>query len=315
MIFFPVKCLAPILLLLSGCVVLPDPISLTDRANRVETDLLAIYASQEPVKGRIDFPEAVARALKYNVDKKLQEFEAQISRRSIRSATLDMLPDIVANAGYSGRDKYRSSTSRNLSSNVNSIGASTSEDRERNTGGLTFSWNILDFGVSYFRAKQNADKYLIANERRIKVSQNVIMDVRDAYWRAVAADQVLPQVNIMIDRINAATRKPDTAIESGLAAPLTELKYQRNLLNLMGDLVEVRRNLASSKVKLASLMNLKPGTQFRITGGTNRLRVPRISGNINSLRIAALTNRPELREEDYRGRITKLDTTIQKLKL
>ncbi len=315
MTVFPYKYLLPLLFVLSGCIVLPETISNADRQQRVETDLLAIYGSQEPINGRIDFAEAVARALKYNVDKKLQEFEAQISRRAVKSATLDMLPDIVSNAGYSGRDSYRASSSRDLVNNTNSIGASTSEDKKKSTAGLTFSWNILDFGVSYYRAKQNADKFLIATERRVKVSQNIIMDVRDAYWQAVAADQVLPQVNTMIERINAATRKSDTAIESGLAAPLTELKYQRSLLTLMGDLVEVRRNLASSKAKLASLMNLKPGTQFQISGGGDKLRVPRITGNINSLRIAALTNRPELREEDYNGRIAKLDTTIQKLKL
>lgn len=301
---------------LSGCIVLPEPLSDNARSVRVESDLLKLYANQEPLDGAIDIYEAVARGLKYNVDKRLKEFERNISKRSLRSATLDMLPDLVANAGYSGRDEYRASTSYNFNNQTRSIGASTSEDKERNTASLGFSWNILDFGVSYYRAKQSADKVLIAEERRIKVVQNIVMDIRDAYWRAVAAERVLPQVNAMINRINAATRNSDKAISSGLGQPLKELRYQRTLLQLMSDLVEVRRRLALAKAQLAALINLPPGTSYKLKGpGRSALKVPRVRADIAALQRAALLNRPELREEDYNSKISDVEATIARLKL
>lgn len=312
----PVLVTAFVSILLTGCIVLPDPLTSEDRASRVSLDLVNLYANQEPISGSIDIYEAVARGLKYNVDKRLKEFERGISQRSLRSATLDMLPDLVANAGYSGRDEYRASTSYNFTNQTRSLGASTSEDKERNTASLGFSWNILDFGVSYYRAKQSADKVLIAEERRVKVVQNVVMDIRDAYWRAVAAERVLPQVNAMINRINAATRNSDKAISSGLGQPLKELRFQRTLLQLMSDLVEVRRRLALAKAQLAALINLPPGTPYKVKGpGRGRLSVPRIRADIAELQRAALLNRPELREEDYNGRISELDAVIARLKL
>ncbi|MEP0520533.1 MAG: TolC family protein [Hyphomicrobiales bacterium] len=295
---------------------MPDPLTNADRASRVSSDLASLYANQEPVTGAIDIYEAVARGLKYNVDKRLKEFEHSISRRSLRSATLDMLPDFVANAGYSGRNEYRASTSYNLANQNRATGASTSEDRERNTASLGFSWNILDFGVSYYRAKQSADKVLIADERRVKVVQNIVMDIRDAYWRAVAAERVLPQVNAMINRINAATRNSDKAISSGLGQPLKELRFQRTLLQLMSDLVEVRRRLALAKAQLAALINLPPGAAYKVKGPAgHRLLVPRIRADIAELQRAALLNRPELREEDYNGRVSEVDAVIAKLNL
>ena len=33
---------------------------------------------------------------------------------------------------------------------------------------LGLSWNVLDFGVSYYQSKQNADRLLVAQERRRK---------------------------------------------------------------------------------------------------------------------------------------------------
>ena len=47
------------------------------------------------------------------------------------------------------------------------------------------SWNLLDFGVSYYRARQQADQVLIAEERKRKVVQNILADTRNAYWRAL----------------------------------------------------------------------------------------------------------------------------------
>jgi outer membrane protein len=39
---------------------------------------------------------------------------------------------------------------------------------------------VLDFGVSYYRAQQKADQILMAEERRRKVIQNVLQDVRNS---------------------------------------------------------------------------------------------------------------------------------------
>ena len=40
--------------------------------------------------------------------------------------------------------------------------------------GVGVAWNLLDFGVSYFRAKQLSDQKLIAEERRRKALQTFI---------------------------------------------------------------------------------------------------------------------------------------------
>ena len=60
-----------------------------------------------------------------------------------------------------------------------SLRPSTSQERERTLANLNFSWNALDFGVSYYRAQQKADQVLMAEERRRKVVQNVLQDVRN----------------------------------------------------------------------------------------------------------------------------------------
>ena len=43
-----------------------------------------------------------------------------------------------------------------------------SQETPSNSYDIGFTWNALDFGLSYVRAGQQADKYLISKELRAK---------------------------------------------------------------------------------------------------------------------------------------------------
>ncbi|WZB61736.1 TolC family protein [Achromobacter xylosoxidans] len=62
-----------------------------------------------------------------------------------------------------------------------------STDRDYTQSALTLSWSLLDFGQSYYAARQNADRVRIAAERRRKAIYTLVQDVRTAYWRVVAS--------------------------------------------------------------------------------------------------------------------------------
>ena len=52
--------------------------------------------------------------------------------------------------------------------------------------------------VSHLRAQQKADQVLMAEERRRKVAQNVMQDVRNSYWRALGAQRLVGRVDALI---------------------------------------------------------------------------------------------------------------------
>ena len=49
----------------------------------------------------------------------------------------------------------------------------TSSEKNVFSADLSLSWNVLDFGLSYIRAKQAADDVLIAEEERRRVANRV----------------------------------------------------------------------------------------------------------------------------------------------
>lgn len=306
---------ASLSLLLAGCGALsPVPYTEEELRSRVEADHQGMFSEQEPVAAPITFHEATARALKYNLDYRLKLMENALSQSLHDVSTHEMLPRLVAGAGYAWRSNDSGGTSIGIEDRQESLRASTSQERERYLGNLTFSWNALDFGVSYYRAQQKADQVLMAEERRRKVAQNVMQDVRNSYWRALGAQKLVSQVDDLLQRSERALDKAREIEKQGLMPQAQVLAYQRALLDAVNLLTLRRQDLELAKTELAALMSLPPGTHFTLVE-EQEAALPAVPGNLDGLELLALQKRPEIMEEWYRKRVTENDIKAAKLLL
>ena len=295
---------------LAGCAVKPKPATQAEVSNRVNEDTARMYLNQEPIAGPVTMEEAVARALKYNLDYRLKKMESALASSLADYSRYDMLPQLLATAGYRGRGNYSGGTSISIVTGQETLSASTSEERSHLLGGADFSWNILDFGVSYYRARQQADQFLIAEERRRKVVQNLLQDVRAAYWRALGAQRLETQAKNVLERANTALANSREAEVQRIIPPVLALNYQRALLDATSMLNQRRQDLAFAKSELAALMNVPPGEDFKVAEA-NEAPLPPAPGDVRKFEEMALLQRPELREEDYKKRITADETRKQ----
>ena len=299
---------------LAGCSVAPRAVTEPQVRERVSRDQQAMFRDQEPVSGPIGFDEAVARALKYNLDYRLKLMESALSVGLADVAKYEMLPNLVASAGYTSRNNDSGGNSVNIETGAVSLAQSTSQERNRATAAAEFSWNVLDFGVSYYRARQQADQVLIAEERRRRVIQNILQDVRSAYWRAVGAQRLAREAASLSERARTALERSREAEKQGLVPPRDALNYQRLLLDAVTLLSTRQQELAFAKHELTALMNVPPGTSFTVVEADEpELRA--LPADVARLEEMALVNRPELREEDYRVRITADEARRQLLAL
>lgn len=300
--------------LLAGCSIVPQAVTEPQVQERARRDQQTMYAGQEAVRGPIGLDEAVARALKYNLDYRLKVMEAALSAGLADVSRFDMLPKLVASAGYSNRNNDSGGTSVNIATGAVSLEPSTSQERQRATAAADFSWNVLDFGVSYYRARQQADQVLIAEERRRRVMQNILQDVRSAYWRAVGAQRLSRDAAALSERARGALERSREAEKQGLVPPREALNYQRLLLDAVAMLASRRQELAYAKLELRALMSVPAGVDFTVIEADEpELRA--LPADIMTLEEQALQQRPELREEDYRARITALEARRQLLAL
>lgn len=301
--------------LLTGCGSL-SPVAFTpdEVKDRVNADKLQMYAEQEAITTPITFHEAAARALKYNLDYKLKLMENALSKSLHEVANQEMLPRLVAGAGYVSRNNDSGGRSIGIEDRIETLRPSTSQERDRTLANLTFSWNVLDFGVSYFRAQQKADQVLMADERRRKVAQNVMQDVRNSYWRALGAQKLIGRVDVLLERVQKALRHAKQVEKEGLMPQPQVLAYQRALLDAVNLLVLRRQDLELSRAELSALMSVAPGTRYTLAD-SNEISLPPLPTNTDALEQIALEKRPEIMEEWYRKRVTENDIKAAKLLL
>ena len=305
---FPTQISALVLIaVISGCAVRPHAITSDERSAQILDDKNAMFDGQEVVSAPITLEDAIARALKYNLDNRLKLMEEALSAKQLDMANFNLLPKLTANAGYSSRDNEAGSSSMDLISGNRLPTSSTSQDKNHTATDLTFSWNILDFGVSYFQAKQQADQGLVLQERRRKVVQTMTQQVRQAYWQAVGAQLLEDKISNVMNGAEQALANSRTIETERLRSPLDSLNYQRQMLDILRQLESIRDELTQAKPRLASLMNLPPNTDYKVVIPT-QLDVPTVTAELSKMEELALLNRPELMEAAYNERISVEET-------
>ncbi|MBF6035214.1 TolC family protein [Pseudomonas sp. P155] len=301
-------------LAISGCAVTSEPIERSVSEQRAKSDLQGMYRDQEPLRGPLTLHQAMARAVKYNLEGRLKIMEEALAKRQLDLASFDMLPRMALDAGYVGRNNVNASSSQSVRTGTQSLEPSTSQDRDREVADLTMVWNVLDFGVSYISAKQQGDQRLIVQERRRKVINTIVQDVRSAYWRAMAAERLLKQIDSLMARVQTARDNSQTLSDQRIGDPVQSLGYQRSLIEATRQLEEQRRALSLAKTELATLINLPLGTPLTLATDDG-YQIPELKVDLAKLEQEALTSRPELREQDYQTRISAAETRKAMLRL
>lgn len=298
--------------ILSACSVTPKQSTPVEVKTRVQQDVAQMYVDQESISAPLTLEMAVARTLKYNLDYRLKKMESAMALGIADLSKYDMWPQLLSSAGYNSRSNLSGGTSIGIEDGIESLRASTSQQRHIAQLGAEFSWNVLDFGVSYYQAKKNADQYLVAEERRRKLVQNMMQDVRAAYWRALGAQNLEQEAQEILTRADKALLMSREAESQKIISPDIALNYQRTLLDATTLLNQRRQDLAFAKRELAALMSVPPGQDFTLAQATETA-LPPVINNIEALEEMALLQRPELREEDYQKRITAAEAKKQLL--
>ncbi len=290
-------------LLLAGCSSTVTRVSDTETANFANSSRAEILARQTPVTQSISLYEAMARALKHNLDHRVAMMEADLAQADYDLSRWDMLPQVVANGQYYGRSNEAGASSLSLLSGRQSLEPSTSTERDVFTGDLTASWNILDFGLSKIRAEQLGNEALIQEERRRKAIIQIMEDVHRSYYRAVSAERLASRLTELEGDVSTAFQTSRQQFATRRTAPMPALSYQRELNDIQGQAKRLTRDMQMAKMELAALMGLSPDQRYNLQIPAQMPRPGKLVMTYEEMIDQALRNRPEVRENLYAQRI------------
>nr|VFK28025.1 MAG: Outer membrane protein TolC [Candidatus Kentron sp. MB]VFK29321.1 MAG: Outer membrane protein TolC [Candidatus Kentron sp. MB]VFK74750.1 MAG: Outer membrane protein TolC [Candidatus Kentron sp. MB] len=294
---------------LGACAVGPEPLTLDQLDSEGRKDINTLFEEVEPLPEVLTLPEAIARALKYNLDHQVKQMEEELALDRSSMDRFDLLPRARGRAGYRSRSENRTLE------NLNETGGSeyTPSEKKSTTTDLTLSWNILDFGIGYYTAKQNTDRRLIAAEQRRKAVHALIQDVRFAYWRTVAFQVLKDPIRQTLDQARNEFANISTQLQENLHNPLDTRYDQKMLLENIWKLEYAWQEISIAPIQLASLINArfdeKLGAEIRlVVPEQDRLQTPQWTSLIRDMERLAFLKNPDIRKESYLSRIAIKET-------
>jgi len=294
----------------TGCAIEPEAIDRQAMKLDLIADRVIAQEDVEPITGSLSLEEAIARAIKYNLDHRVNLMEQAIARGELDLSRYDMLPKVLAEAGYSTRSEPRLTRSTNAVTGEELENDPTiSADQSSWQVSAELSWSLLDFGASYYEAQQNADRLLIASERRRRAMHVLIMDVQTAYWRAAGAQALESQIAATVKAARAAIENARRAQQGNERKPMEHLQQMRTLLSTLRDIHQVQQDLVASRVELANLINAPIDQPLILEPAVSLEKMPQVlEAPMASLEQVALFNNADLKEPFYDVEIAALET-------
>lgn len=297
---------------LSGCGVEPQSLSQLEAASLATNDRQARFSFSEAPIRPISLDEAIARALKYNLDRRVKLMEEALAFDQTQLDRFDLLPKAAVNMARLERSNHGASSSTDYVTGQPSLAhPSYSQDLRRITKELSLSWSLLDLGVSWYNAQQNANRILIAKERRRKATLSIIGDVRSAYWRAMGAQVLQQRLRATIKEGEKTLKDSKQADLEKLRPPLELLRFQKTILENVRQLRIIDQELATARAELAALMNIPPSAMFRLAAGNvsaQTLKAPIWDVPIERVEEIAFLRNPDAMDNAYQARIAVDDT-------
>ncbi|MDQ8036257.1 MAG: TolC family protein [Pedobacter sp.] len=297
--------------LLSACTV-TVPVIDSEKALQLNQERISrVRAEQKTVPGSMDLQDAIARALLYNLDYRAALMSEAMAQEDLSRSSYALWPQLAAGAGYSARNSYLLSVSKDPNTGQQTLQPSTSSDKKGSTAQLQLTWNALDFGLSYLRAKQKGNAALMAEEQRRKAFQNIVQEVTAAWWRALAAQRMEPRLRELRERVESALERSRKLEEMRLQGQFVALDYRRDLLLSLKRLSALEEEVLNARNDLVRLTALTPGQEFVLADNNASPDPAWLPGlTREQMRLIALANRPELRELNYRQRVAALEGKV-----
>jgi outer membrane protein TolC len=261
-------------------------------------------------EGPLSLAEAVRIGMENNLDLRIARLMEEISSETALAEKLRMLPRFDARADWSERNNFPVNEFQNIRTGEVALSNTISRERNQKTLEARLTWNVLDFGLSYFRARQAAIQEEISRLERTRQAQTLAREIAAAYWRSVLAEKNLEFVQRMGEELGRYKTAADEMVSERRLDPIFAKDIERQLASLAIEASDIQSMVSGIRIDLCRLMGVHPSSEFDLAGV--RMPLDRAESlpapealDPGRLEEIALRNRLELYASDLREEVQR----------
>jgi outer membrane protein TolC len=254
-------------------------------------------------------------AIKNSIDQAMRQREIEVRKELSKSVWFKLLPSMKVDFDRSIRSQVSATNSRDLETGEESLATNFSNERRTRTYGINTMWNLLDFGITYFQAKQAEGRVVISERNFQRTCQNLALDVTKAYWRCAVAEQAYERAKVLLEKVNKQEAQLAESLKTSEVKRNVALSTQKQLIGMQRKLNEFIRGVEMARGDLARVLGLRPDEPFKLESPEIPMLTTYPRFIIEKLEEEAVLSRPELFQEDVKEKISRNDVHIAMLKL
>lgn len=258
---------------------------------------------------------AVDYALENNLDAAVVKQEKAMQEEMQTGAKWAMLPTLILEFERSWKDRDVPSSSQNAQTGEQSLAPSISTDRTTMRESATMSWDLLNFGINYYRWRQSELRVGMSEERIRRVKQDLAMDVTRTYMQAVVAQEAADISRNMLGNLKKRLGEVRQQIKDRSLKEVEGLERESHFLGLTLRFKEHERRAQSHKTELARLLGLERSDQIELAPIKIEGAGDKGQPKIEDLWSQAQRWRPELAALDLEKSVSLRDVTISMARL
>lgn len=290
------------LVALVGCTP-PQNIASQVRSHNVVEDWEKLFCNTGLPEGQLTLCQAVELALERNFELSVQRQQRKLQHEFATSETLKMLPNLTTNTLVSERNNNPASSSQSTTGNFAALTTpSSSQERQQKTASLELAFGLLDFGVSYYRSRQEHNQTCVLNQQHIRLRQNIVRNVVDSYWKTQVLDYARKRAKELIEGAELRQASLQQRTEQGTVSKLVGLKSEQDLIEMQLKLNQFTSDYHSARAELAGLLGLPGDAPLKLVA-IELTPIKTYDFDVRKLEKVALLCRPEVYEEDHKEQI------------
>ena len=279
------------------------------RQKNLETDLAFFKPEKENLLTEpLTLDGAIRLGLENNLDIRVSRIMTEIADDTRVAEKLKMLPQLNTEGDVSWRSKFLRKRYIDPDTGEETISSSVSQDKTQKTLSLSVSWNILDFGLSYIRARQAALNAEVRQMEERRQAQTLAMDIAAAYWASILAERDLAYIREIESNVREYKAKANAMVAQRRLDPISVKEMESQLVRLTLSASNLQADLSDMRIELCKLMGLTPTTSFDLSDKENFQKYADLLPDsrlldAESLEMISLKNRPELFSADLEEKI------------
>jgi len=285
-------------------------------------DLSFFDENTKCITKKLTLDEIIEIAINNDLDLEVKRQRIRVQREIATAEALNMLPDLIFDGEFSKRDNSPAATSLNLEPPHSPLSPpSISSDKTSLFGNVSLIWNLLDFGLSFYTARQTAHQINIDYLEYERAKQNLILRVVRAYWKAASSYNAIITAIPLVQELRAQRELLKDQISEGIylsdidAYSKLARFYQREIqlkgFNDRNDSSDptqgYEKEYENALADLGSFMGVRPGFHFEVVFDFQDLPFEVVIPSEEELEGMALMYRPELYQNDTQLLITRDD--------